>query len=132
MTRDEAREYFKNAGLSYADLNEEDIQKLLEILSEELTLYYKNGGEHAQQMAMKVRKPRIIDIKCLKRTGLQYAFLKIDGGYFERREGISFNKNGFIGFGGEFSDVNVQPILKAFCRWCDTFQKPQMGEGSGL
>lgn len=119
MKREEAREYFVNKGLDYSKINEDHINKLTKILSEELEYYLQNGGFHALQMDMKVSKSRVKDIKVLKRTGLKYARIQIDGGYFQRREGITFSQTGFIGFGAEFSDVNVAPILKAFCRWCD-------------
>ncbi|TQK75163.1 hypothetical protein FB479_101775 [Brevibacillus sp. AG162] len=62
---------------------------------------------------MKVSKPRVKDVKILK-SGPKHAQIQIDGSYFSRREGITFSQTGFIGFGGGFSDVNVQPILKAF------------------
>lgn len=120
MEREEAREYFKNKGLNYSMIKKEDIEKLTEILSEELNYYLKNGGFHAKQMGMQLRKPRVKDVKVLKRSGLKHAQLRIKGSYFNDREGITFSQTGFIGFGGEFSDVNVAPILKAFCRWCDT------------
>lgn len=120
MNRDEAREHFKKLGLSYSDLTKEDITTLVSILSDELNAYFLHGGEHARQMDMKVSKPRVKDIKVLKKTGLQYARIQIDGSYFKRREGITFSSSGFIGFGAEFSDVNVKPILKAFLRWCDS------------
>jgi hypothetical protein len=119
LNRDEARDYFKNKGLSYTDVTEEDIRDLVQFLSEELKEYVKNGGEHAKTMDMKARKPLVKHVKILKRTSLQYAYLKVKGSYFDSREAISFNKDGFIGFGGELDDKNVQPILKAFCRWCD-------------
>lgn len=32
-------------------------------------------------------------------------------------EGVSFNRDGFIGFAGWASDENVQPVLRAFKRW---------------
>jgi hypothetical protein len=119
LNRDEAREYFKDKGLSYADITEEDLRDLVQFLSEEFKIYSKNGGEHAKAMDLKSRKPLVKHVKILKRTGLQYAYLKVKGSYFDSREAISFNENGFIGFGGELDDKNVQPILKAFCRWCD-------------
>lgn len=118
MKREEAREYFRSKDLDYSKIKKEDIESLAAILSEELNLYLKEGGLHAQQMGMKVRRMRISDIKVLK-SGLKYARIRIDGRYFEDREGITFSQTGFIGFGVEFSDVNVEPILKAFCRWCD-------------
>lgn len=119
MNRNDARDYFNSLGLEYCKINEEDINRLIIILDEELSSYLDYGGLHAQQMGMKVSKSRKKDIKVLKR-GLQYARIQIDGSYFTRREGITFSQTGFIGFGGEFSDVNVAPILKAFCKWCDT------------
>ena len=119
LTRDEARAYFKNLGLSYQAISEEDIQLLLSALSKELELYKNNGEEYSKQMDMKVRKPLVKDVKILKRTGLKHASLKIDGSYFEKREAITFNVDGFIGFGGELCEKNVQPILRAFHSWCD-------------
>ncbi|OPD22683.1 hypothetical protein AL710_07825 [Clostridium botulinum] len=120
MEREEAREYFKNKGLDYSNIKKEDIESLTEILSEELNYYLENGGFNAKQMGMEVKKQRVKDIKVLKKSGLKYARLRIKGSYFDDREGITFSQTGFIGFGGEFSDVNVAPILKAFCIWCDT------------
>lgn len=121
--REEAREHFKKLGLSYSVIHIGFLEELIKILKEELELYLKNCGEHAQQMNMSVSKLRIKDKKFLKSKGLQYARIQIDGSYFERREGITFATSGFIGFGGEFSDVNVKPILKAFHRWCDLLPK---------
>lgn len=118
MERTEARDYFKKTGLTYERLTKSDINVLYDLLSEELFTYLATGGFHAQQMSMRVSKLRIKDIKVLK-SGLKYAQIQIDGRYFSRREGITFSSTGFIGFGCEFSDINVQPILKAFIKWCD-------------
>ena len=122
MNREEARDYFKNEGLSYSVITEEDIKKLSEFISDELRTYLIKGGEHAIQMDMKVSKLRVKDIKVLK-SGLKFARIQIDGSYFSKREGITFSQTGFIGFGCEFSDVNVQPFIKAFVKWCDYFTK---------
>lgn len=118
MTRDEAREHFKSLNLSYDQISEMDIYILVKFIETELEDYYKNGGEHAKKMDLRVRAPLKKYIKTTKRNGLEYAYLKVKGSYFESREAISFNKDGFIGFGGELDDKNVQPILKAFCNWC--------------
>jgi hypothetical protein len=118
MTRDSSRIYFENAELTYADITADDINLLVELLSEELETYRTTGGEHAKNMAMTVRKPLVKDVKVLK-TGLKHAYIKVDGSYFEKREGISFNKNGFIGFAGSFDGSNTAPYLTAFKRWVD-------------
>lgn len=119
VEREHAREHFQRCDLDYSMITLEDINKLIDMVSEELQSYLGYGGEHSKQMDMKVSKLRKKDVKVLK-NGLQYARIQIDGSYFKRREAITFSSTGFIGFGGELSDVNVQPILKAFCRWCDS------------
>jgi hypothetical protein len=118
MKREEAREYFKNKGLDYSRIKKEDIELLTNYVSEELKIYLNEGGSHAKQMSMELRTPRVKDIKVLK-SGLKYARIRIKGSYFDDREGITFSQTGFIGFGVELSDINIQPILKAFIRWCD-------------
>lgn len=119
IKNDDAREYFIEKELSYSQITENDLGKLQTLFKEELELYRNSGNQHAIEMGLKFRKPLKKNIKVLKRTGLQYAYFRVDGSYFHNREAISFNKDGFIGFGGEFSSVNTQPMLKAFMRWCD-------------
>jgi hypothetical protein len=121
MKREEARGHFKNLGLSYAELTRDDIEKLHGMISHELSVYLENGGEHAKQMGMKVSKIRVKDVKVLK-SGLKYAKIQVDGSYFDRREAVTFSSTGFIGFCGELSEVNAEPILKAFVRWCDALK----------
>lgn len=122
MTREEARKHFKDLELSYENISPVDIRKLSNMLESELIDYFKNGGPHSQQMNMRVSKQLKRDVKFIDNK-LEYAYINIDGSYFKGREGISFNQNGFIGFGGEFSDVNVGPILRAFCKWCYTLNE---------
>lgn len=92
------------------------------MLETELINYLDYGGNHAEKMDMKVSSQFKKDVNFINGK-LEYAFIKIDGSYFKKREGVSFNKNGFITFGGEFSDVNVAPILKAFIKWCNRISK---------
>jgi hypothetical protein len=117
MTRDEAREVFKNHGLSYEKLMPVDIEQLAHEIGMELVKYKRFGGFHAEQMGMSVAPIRKKDI-VFDGGKLKAARIQIDGAYFRRREGITFSQTGFIGFGCEFSDANVEPILKAFCKWC--------------
>lgn len=48
-------------------------------------------------------------------------FLYVSSHYFERRECISFNADGWIGFAGwaDQGNTNPNPILRAFIEWCD-------------
>lgn len=117
MTTEEAREYFKNKGLSYQDIQPVDLQQLHAMVSTNLDIY-RGTTDHAEQMDMKVRKMVPKD-KRFDKGKLVRAKIKIDGSYFNSREGITFHENGFIGFCGEFSTTNSEPILQAFVKWCD-------------
>ena len=46
-------------------------------------------------------------------------FLYVNSHYFERRECISFNADGWIGFAGWADQGNTNPILRAFIEWCN-------------
>jgi hypothetical protein len=125
MKNEDARQYFKDKCLTYDSIGKSKLDDLISMLEIELAMYRISGGDHAKKMGMRVRTPSIKDSKFLDNK-LKYAFIKIDGSYFNKREGISFNENGFIGFGGEFSTVNTEPILTAFCKWCDSLSRERM------
>ena len=52
-----------------------------------------------------------------ERPGIYEAFLRVDGRYWQGREAVSFNGDGFIGIAGWADDNNVQPFLRGFMRW---------------
>lgn len=104
------REKFKSEGFSYEELNEEHIQMLRIFLTQEFKVFNSD-------MELKLSTPRKKDIKVLKRTGLQYAAIEVDGYYFSRREAITFNSGGFIGFAGWACDYNKTPFVNAFEKW---------------
>ena len=117
MTTEEARNYFKNKGLSYEDIGNIDFEQLHTIVGTYLDIY-RNKTDHSKQMDMKVKKMSLRDKRFLNGKLVRGKIL-IDGSYFHSREGVTFNPNGFIGFCGEFSAVNTEPILAAFVKWCD-------------
>lgn len=117
MTTEWAREYFESKGLSYNDIGMDDFKQLHTVVGTFLDIY-RNKTDHANQMDMRVRKISPRDKK-FHRNKLVRGKILIDGSYFHSREGISFHENGFIGFGGEFSTINTEPILAAFVKWCD-------------
>lgn len=45
------------------------------------------------------------------------AELRCEAHYFDDREAVTFNANGFVGFAGWADDQNVQPILRGFVKW---------------
>lgn len=122
MTNDEARQYFKDCGLSYSNIKPIHIRKLSNVLENELIDYYENGGNNAKQMDMKLGRTLKRDMQ-FEENGLKHTYLKVDGSYFKGREAISFNNGGFIGFAGWADSTNTAPILKAFCKWCDWMQE---------
>lgn len=103
---DTARLQFKLKGLSYVDI-EPNLDKLCKYLQSELKTHYI---EDSKQMRLSKKVGRN------SRGGI---YLYVNSFYFKRRECISFNPDGFIGFAGWASTHNVNPILKAFVNWCN-------------
>lgn len=60
---------------------------------------------------------------------VEAAFLRVDGSYFEDREAISFNGDGFIGFCGWASSKNERPFLDAFEEWCAWLARTHVRRG---
>lgn len=115
MTGNEARAYFDQCGLAYNDVAEGDILALVMMLNQEIKRAAK-AGDCIETMHLS----RKIDMKKKKSNGtICCCFLYVNAHYFTRRECISFNKGGFIGFCGWASDKNRAPIVKAFVRWCN-------------
>jgi hypothetical protein len=69
------------------------------------------GGERN----LKYRKPKRCHQRPIIRPG--YAEIRYKGSYFDNREAVSFNKDGFIGFAGWADDRNVQPVSEGFAKW---------------
>lgn len=111
-TNDEARAYFKELGLSYEKIYEADIWNLLAFVSGELANIDNSKGVLPMKIVIKSVK---IDADC---GGLNSAFFEVSGPYFDQREGISFNRDGFIGFAGWASTNNLQPFVRGFMHWC--------------
>ena len=114
-TTKEARQYFRDKGLSYHDITEGDILSLLMLLNREIKKSNKAGETSVSTMHMSSK------ISMKKRTNgtIIKCFLYINSHYFTRREAISFNEDGFIGFAGWADQGNTNPLLRAFLRWCD-------------
>lgn len=114
-TNEEARQYFRDKGLSYADITEGDILSLLMLLNREIKKSNKAGETSVSTMHMSSK------IGMKKRTNgtIIQCFLYVNSHYFTRREAISFNEDGYIGFAGWADQGNKNPLLRAFLRWCD-------------
>lgn len=111
----EAREYFKSKGLSYADITEGELLLLVMLLNKEIKASNKDNETSVPTMYLSKR----MDIKKRSNGSIICCFLYMNSHYFTQREAISFNRDGFIGFAGWADQGNTNPLLRAFLKWCD-------------
>ena len=114
-TNDYARQYFAECGLSYADVLESDILVLIMMLNQEIRKSNKAGETSVNT----IRLSEKVDMKRNTNGSIICCFLYLKSHYFTRREAISFNRDGFIGFAGWADQGNTNPLLRAFLKWCD-------------
>lgn len=114
-TNEEARQYFTGKGLTYADVTEGDILTLVMLLNKHIKAAVKNKETSTDTITLSSK----IDIKKKTNGTIETCFLYVNSHYFTRRECISFNVDGFIGFAGWADQGNTNPILRAFLEWCD-------------
>lgn len=105
--RNEARDAFAAAGLTYAVLTPASMQRLRTLINDRM----KASG--LIQGAFRCRQRAIV-----KETKFgRFAELRCRADYFDDREAVAFNTDGFIGFAGWADNTNVQPILEGFKAW---------------
>ena len=112
MTRDEAREKFKKSKLEYRNINRKNLQQLRNLMNDKM----KESGCFNGTFRCKQRP-------FLRKGDQFFAGIRCKAFYFEDREAISFNNDGFIGFAGWADENNVQPILAGFSEWVDEMEK---------
>lgn len=120
--RDEAREYFENKGLTYESITADDLEYLRILLDEKFIrqkkeLFLGKKGLYWDHMHSRIKSRWNQD-----RT-MATAYLTAKGAYFDDREVISFNYDGFIGFCGAADSQNTEPVLEAFREWCDYLEE---------
>ena len=120
MTRDEARAYFQEKGLTYGDISRTDLSYLCALLDLSFTKERKTRLD-AGEAPYWIRTNPAKDYKgtWTESGAMVCAFLTGKGEYFTAREVVSFNRDGFIGFCGDAGDRNARPVLSAFEVWCD-------------
>lgn len=119
MNRDEARAWFAAAGLTYANVDKDSLQRLKELIDEKMVASGLMKGSY----------------RCNKKLILEgrvspsfFAGIECHAFYFDKREAVSFNRDGFIGFAGWSDDTNVQPILEGFVAWVDELKYSMVQE----
>jgi hypothetical protein len=108
MTRDETRALFAGAGLTYAALTQDSVQRLRAHINRRMQSSDLMKGTFRCKQRGTVRK---------KDGNTHYVQIRCRAYYFEDREAVTFNPDGFIGFGGWADDVNIQPVLTGFADW---------------
>jgi hypothetical protein len=114
LTRDAAREGFASAGLSYADLNLVALRRLRVLINREMI------GSGLIKSSYRCYRGVVLQNAGTDRF---FAGIRCSAFYFDRREAVSFNTDGFIGFAGWSDDTNVQPILQGFLVWVGEMKK---------
>ena len=106
----EARNIFKSLKLSYNKIFESDLVKLVDMLNESIfnSKYWK-----------KITLNKVI----LSNNYIQFAEITGSGDYFDSRECITFNGDGFIGFCGDADQNNTKIITDTFIKWCTTLSE---------
>ena len=112
---EEARQYFLNKGLTYEDITEGDILTLTMLLNKHIKKANKDNETSMGTMRLSDK----VDIRKKRNGVITSCHLYVNSHYFTRRECISFNTDGFIGFAGWADQGNTNPILRAFLEWCD-------------
>ena len=97
------RELFARSGLAYSVLSPQSMRSLRAKINERM-------------IASGVMKGTL---RCRQRVTVRdgYAEIRCKASYFDNREAITFNTDGFIGFAGWADNENVQPILQGFTDW---------------
>ncbi len=122
MTNNEARAYFTGKGLTYDNITSGDICVLVMLLNKHIKSACKKHEMSVDSISMSEK------IKSKYKTNgcIIECYLYMNSHYFTRRECISFNKDGFIGFAGWSDDKNLKPIKEAFIEWCDILAQQDM------
>lgn len=100
MNRDEVRRVIAERGITCANVSDEELKQLRKMLSEEL----RKSGIYCHTAKL-----------CRAKKDLKFIEMKTE--QWERREAVSFNRDGFVGIAGWADAKNVQPLLRALVVW---------------
>lgn len=75
----------------------------------------------------------VLNLTLVKPTNghITECYIYMNAHYFTRRECISFNRDGWIGFAGWADDGNTNPLRHAFLAWCDYLAEGGGADGKG-
>lgn len=121
--RELARDYFKKCNLTYDNITMNDLYKLIQILNIKIA----EAGSCMLMINEPKLRGRYTNVKLNKSGKLVFAELRVKGTYFDDREAITFNDDGYIGFCGWADGYNLTPFVMGFKEWCD-YLKNKVGE----
>lgn len=107
----EANNLFYDNHFQYSDISLNDIEILKKFLIDEIAV-----------STTKTIKLMSVDDEVVFTTntiGLIEAKIFVNGNYFSKREGVTFNEDGKIVLCGWADDNNKQPFLDAFTKWIE-------------
>ena len=109
LTREQARVAYMASGLQSRPLDLQRLRALRDTINREmLSAALMDGTFHmAHPSFIRINGPRVAELRCLSY-------------YFDDREAITFNPDGFVGFAGWADNQNVQPILRGFMAWVES------------
>lgn len=122
--RELARNYFKESGLTYDDIGMNEIYKLIQILNEKIS--------KANSCMIMINEPKLkgrYKNIILKNDKIVFAEIRVKGTYFNDREAITFNEDGFIGLCGWADGYNLTPFVIGFKEWCN-YLKDKKGDNN--
>lgn len=108
LTREAARQTYGESGLADLPLTLERMIALRDAINTEMLAAALMDGTCHMDHPSRIRI-----------HGKRCAELRCSSHYFEGREAVTFNQDGFVGFAGWADDTNVQPILRGFLKWVE-------------
>lgn len=111
LKSDLARKAFIDAGLGYENITIEDLRELRRLVAKRVSDSGLFDGTYQVWQRWKHVE--------FENGELYQAYLRCRAFYFEDRECISFNRDGFIGFCGWSDSKNDVPILDGFYDWLE-------------
>lgn len=112
--RELARDYYKKCGITYEDITMNSLYKLIQLLNKRIV--------EAGSCMIMINEPKLKGANkniVFKNNKLVFAEIRVKGTYFDDREAITFNEDGFIGLCGWADGYNLTPFIIGFKEWCD-------------
>lgn len=116
MNAKEYMEQRKRTFLDYSQITNVDLARLRDFLKEEIAASLERGETTTSSLKLRDK----VKVEYNRDLTLRAAYFLVDSHYFEKREAISFNADGFIGLCGWADSKNARPFYNAFERWLET------------